>query len=158
MNRTAYLGFGSNLGDRRKNLELACQEFVVIKRSSIYETEPVDFLEQPWFLNMVIEIQASESPEDLLQYCQNIERKLGRTREIPKGPRTIDLDILFYNGLIIQEQDLIIPHPEIPNRRFVLEPMNEIAPGLIHPLLNLSIADLLVQCPDHSVVRKRVDL
>ena len=153
-----YIGIGSNLGDRRKNLEVACQEFISIKRSSIYETEPVDFLEQPWFLNMVIEIQASESPQKLLQYCQSIETKLCRTRDIPKGPRTIDLDILFYNEAVIQEPNLIIPHPEIPNRRFVLEPMNEIAHALIHPVLNLSIADLLVKCPDHSVVRKRVDL
>jgi 2-amino-4-hydroxy-6-hydroxymethyldihydropteridine diphosphokinase len=153
-----YIGLGSNLGDRRQNLETVIKEFRVLKKSSIYETEPVDFLEQPWFLNMVIEIEASKSPQELLQFCQNVESKLGRTRDLPKGPRTLDLDILFYDDLVIQEPNLIVPHPGIPNRRFVLEPMCEIAPALIHPVLNLSIADLLFRCPDHSVVRKRVDL
>jgi len=149
-----YLGIGSNLGDRLRNLELARNAFDVRKRSSIYETEPVGFLEQPWFLNMTIEIQSVETPQQLLQFCQNIEAKMGRTRLILKGPRTIDIDILFYGDLIIQQPDLIIPHPEIPNRRFVLEPLNEIAPDLVHPALNKSVRELLVECADPSRVQR----
>ena len=128
--------------------------FHILKKSSIYETEPVGFLEQPWFFNMVIETETTEAPHQLLQYCQSIELNMGRTREIPKGPRTLDIDILFYNGLMIHDADLIIPHPEIPNRRFVLEPMEEIAPEFIHPAMKISIAELLKQCRDRSIVRK----
>jgi 2-amino-4-hydroxy-6-hydroxymethyldihydropteridine diphosphokinase len=149
-----YLGIGSNLGNRMENLETAWKTFHIEKRSSVYETEPVDVLQQPWFLNMVIEIKTDESPRELLQHSQKIESEMGRTRNIPKGPRTIDIDILFYNDLVIAETDLIIPHPEIPYRRFVLEPLNEIAPTLIHPVLRSSVADLLKKCTDTSAVRK----
>jgi 2-amino-4-hydroxy-6-hydroxymethyldihydropteridine diphosphokinase len=149
-----YLGIGSNLGDRSQNLEIACKAFPAAGRSSIYETEPVGFLEQPWFLNMVIEAYWSETPRQLLQYCQKIELQMGRTRTVSKGPRTIDLDILFFGDQIIQEPDLVIPHPEISKRRFVLEPLSEIAPYLEHPLLKETIAELLAGCMDHSIVHR----
>jgi len=149
-----YLGLGSNLGDLKKNLITACQAFDVRNKSSIYETEPVGYLDQSWFLNMVIEIESDDTPHQLLLYCQSVETKMGRIREIPKGPRTIDIDILFYDELVIQERNLIIPHPEIPNRRFVLEPLNEIAPAFIHPVMKVSIAELLRRCPDDSAVQK----
>ena len=150
----AFLGLGSNLGDRQQNLEAACNAFRILKRSSIYETEPVGLLEQPWFLNMVIEIETGGTPQQLLYYCQSVENKLGRRREIPKGPRTIDIDILFYDTWIVEERDLIIPHPEIPNRKFVLEPLNEIEPHFEHPVFKRTISELLALCQDQSRVLK----
>jgi 2-amino-4-hydroxy-6-hydroxymethyldihydropteridine diphosphokinase len=147
-----FLGIGSNLGNRLSNLQFAFDHFTVTKKSSIYETEPVEFLEQPWFLNAVVRIETKFSPQELLAYCQSIEMKLGRKREIAKGPRTLDLDILFYADVVLNEPDLIIPHPAIAERRFVLEPMNEIAPDFIHPVLKISISELLANCPDSSTV------
>jgi len=135
-------------------LQQACNSFLILKQSSVYETEPVGFLQQPWFYNMVIQIDTDRDPRALLQYCQQIELRLGRTREIFKGPRTIDIDILFYGDLTVQQPDLIIPHPEIPNRRFVLEPLNEIAPDLVHPGIDKRISELLLVCVDTSTVRK----
>lgn len=133
----------------------ALSAFHVTQQSSIYESEPVGFLEQPWFLNVVIRIESKLTPRKLLRYCQSIEERLGRKREIPKGPRTIDIDILFYADLVVAEPDLTIPHPEIANRRFVLEPMNEIAPAFVHPVLKKTISELLAQCPDRSIVKKQ---
>ena len=150
-----YIGIGSNLDDRVNHLNEAFGSFSIIQRSSVYETEPVGFLEQPWFLNMVIQIESKLAPRELLEYCQSVEAKFGRKREIPKGPRTIDIDILFCGDLVIQESDLVIPHPEIANRRFVLEPMNEIAPDLVHPILKKTISELFHACPDPSIVRKQ---
>ena len=149
-----YLGIGSNLGDRLQNLNDCIDAFSIVQKSSIYESEPVGFLDQPWFLNAVIQIDSTLMPRELLKYCQSVENKLGRKREIPKGPRTIDIDILFFGDRIIQDPDLIIPHPEIANRRFVLMPMNEIASDFIHPASKESISELLKVCPDTSIVRR----
>jgi 2-amino-4-hydroxy-6-hydroxymethyldihydropteridine diphosphokinase len=148
-----FLGIGSNLGDRLLNLNDCLDKFSIIQKSSLYESEPVGFLDQPWFLNAVIQIDSTLTPRELLNYCQSVEARLGRKREIPKGPRTIDIDILFFGDRIIQEPDLIIPHPEITNRRFVLIPLNEFAPNFVHPVLKKSLSELLSLCQDTSIVR-----
>lgn len=151
-----FLGLGSNLGDRQTNLKNAIQllNLDVDLASSIYETEPVDFVNQPWFLNQVIKVETSFDPMDLLQKCQSVENKLGRTREINKGPRTIDIDVLLYNDVVIHNDKLILPHPGIPQRRFVLIPLDEIAPDFQHPLLKCSIHELLLKSTDRSEVRR----
>jgi 2-amino-4-hydroxy-6-hydroxymethyldihydropteridine diphosphokinase len=149
-----YLSLGSNLENRLNHLHSALSYFSVLAQSSIYETEPVDYLSQPWFLNVVVEIGTELSPQQLLRFCLEIETKLGRKRDIPKGPRTIDIDLLFYNDLILNNEELILPHPRIAERRFVLIPLNEIAPALVHPVLKKSMAELLFDCIDNSIVRK----
>lgn len=155
-----FLGLGSNLGDRKQNL-LQAQALLnqtVIRASSFYDTEPVGFLDQPWFLNLVIEIESGLKPAKLLKRCMDVEKQMGRVRNIPKGPRLIDIDILFYGNMIVNEPDLIIPHPAIPERKFVLDPMNEIAQDFIHPVLQKTISQLLQECPDPSVTIRRADL
>jgi 2-amino-4-hydroxy-6-hydroxymethyldihydropteridine diphosphokinase len=156
MTEGIFIGLGSNLGDRRLNLQRAAEllQIEILKNSSLYETEPVGYLQQPWFLNSVIWVQTELSPVDLLRRCQEVEKKLGRKRDIPKGPRTLDLDVLFFNQVILNIPDLILPHPAIPERRFVLEPLNEIAPDFIHPVLLKIVSELLRDCPDQSIVRK----
>ena len=142
----AYIALGSNLGDREKNLELAQTEIAkfgsIKKASSAYETAPVGYKEQGNFLNMAIEISTELTPAELIIRLQEIEHKLGRTREIENGPRTIDLDILFYNDEIINQPHLKIPHPRLQTRAFVLDPLSEIAPTLIHPELKKDIKTL----------------
>ena len=137
-----YIGLGSNLGDRDKNIRLALDKInqlkdtKVTKRSFIIETEPVGGPPQGKYLNAAIEIETQFSPHELLTNLQNIEQKLGRARTIKNGPRTIDLDILFFNNKKINEQDLIVPHPKILEREFVLTPLKEIAPEMIKKLLH----------------------
>ncbi|MDH7576685.1 MAG: 2-amino-4-hydroxy-6-hydroxymethyldihydropteridine diphosphokinase [Bacillota bacterium] len=134
-----YLGLGSNLGDRVANLRLARRELgshpqIRINRaSSIYESEPVGFLDQGWFLNQVVEIETSLDPDDLLHVLQEIENRLGRKREIRWGPRLIDLDILLFENCSLTGPGLTVPHPRMYERNFVLVPLNEIAPDLLHP-------------------------
>jgi 2-amino-4-hydroxy-6-hydroxymethyldihydropteridine diphosphokinase len=157
---SVYIGLGTNLGDRKQNL-IEAQTLLrqtVVRASSYFDTEPVGFLDQPWFLNQVIEIETNLLPAKLLLRCMEVERKMGRERKVPKGPRVIDLDILFYGNLIVNEPDLIIPHPAIPERKFVLDPMNEIAQDFVHPALRKSISQLLQECPDQSVTIRRADL
>jgi 2-amino-4-hydroxy-6-hydroxymethyldihydropteridine diphosphokinase len=131
-----YLGLGSNLGDRKENLRQAC-EFLesdyttFVQGSSIHETEPFGVEDQPKFLNMVCEIETELSPRDLLLFVKNIEKKLGRKKREKWGPREIDIDILYYGDLVVDEPDLKIPHPGIKERDFVLKPLEEIAPGLL---------------------------
>ncbi len=151
-----FLGLGANLNDRAASLQKAqvLLGLEVTRASSLYDTEPVGYLEQPWFLNSVIEVATQLQPHELLERCHQVEEKLGRQRTIAMGPRTIDLDILFYGDLVVRMPDLVIPHPALPGRRFVLEPMNEIAPDFRHPELQATISELLAACPDTSVVRK----
>jgi 2-amino-4-hydroxy-6-hydroxymethyldihydropteridine diphosphokinase len=153
-----YISLGSNLGDRAANLERAIEALSeigarVLRRSSIYETEPVDFLAQPWFLNCVVEAGTSLEPRQLLEELQSIERKLGSRKLVLRGPRIIDLDILFYESAVIHEAGIEIPHPRLAERRFVLVPLADLAPGLRHPVLCKTAAELLVATRDHSVVR-----
>ncbi len=142
-----YLALGSNLGDREKNLEEARERiaaFVSITRvSSIYETEPVGVKEQPWFLNQVLAGTTILSPIDLLRRVKKIETEMGRTEGIRFGPRPIDIDILFYDRVIELSPILTIPHPRLHERAFVLTPLAEIAPELIHPRLRVPIRTLL---------------
>ena len=155
MSSGIYIGTGTNLGDREQNLAdaLSLLGLPIVVVSSIYETEPVGYLQQPWFLNQVICVETEFSPKKLLDLCQHVESQMGRVREIPKGPRSMDLDILFYHDLILDNPGLQVPHPGIPDRRFVLVPMNEIAPDFIHPVFQRPISALLSSCTDRSIVK-----
>jgi 2-amino-4-hydroxy-6-hydroxymethyldihydropteridine diphosphokinase len=158
--KTVYLGLGSNLGNRRRNLEsaverLASPEVRVLRQSSIYETEPRELEDQPWFLNQVIEVETTLFPRQLLRRLQKIEVDLGRRRTVPKGPRVIDLDILLYAGAKSTAPDLKIPHPRIAERRFVLEPLAELAPDLRHPCTGQTIREILARVSGQAVRRIR---
>ena len=147
----AYIGIGSNLGNREDNCEKAIrllQEngLEIVKQSSMIETEPWGVPDQPLFINMAVSVKTVLSPENLLALCKKIETDLGRTETILWGPRIIDLDILFYDDVITARPDLTIPHPHIKDRDFVLRPLAEIAPDLIHPVLKKSIKELLEIC------------
>ncbi len=153
-----YLSLGSNLGDRAANLELAFAALPgngvrILRCSSIYETEPVDFLAQPWFLNCVVQAETSLAPRELLGAMHAIERSFGSKKIIPRGPRIMDLDILFYGTEVIHTEGLEIPHPRLAERRFVLVPLAEIAPQFCHPALQKSAAQMLAATPDRSTVR-----
>jgi 2-amino-4-hydroxy-6-hydroxymethyldihydropteridine diphosphokinase len=144
----AYIGIGSNLGNRQKNCLRAIElltgkKIIVTKRSSLYETEPWGIKDQPKFLNMVIEIETKLNPKKLLVILKDIENEVGRKESLKWGPRVIDLDILLVDNLILNQDDLIIPHPLMHKRDFVLRPLAEIAPDVKHPLLKLSIDELL---------------
>jgi 2-amino-4-hydroxy-6-hydroxymethyldihydropteridine diphosphokinase len=135
-----YIGLGSNLGDRRANMARAKRELAgtlgvaILRESSMEETRPVDFLEQPDFLNQVVLIETGIGPRDLLKILQRIEDSMGRERTVPKGPRIIDLDMLLYGSEIIDSDDLKVPHPGIVRRPFVLRQLLEIEPGLADPV------------------------
>ncbi len=155
-----FIGLGSNLGDRSQFLMRAVEEIqrlegtVLKKSSSAYDTEPVGIKAQPLFLNMVIEVDSVLPPGELLQKLKHIERSLGRKGSEHWGPREIDLDLLYYGGEIMNDDELKLPHPEIANRRFVLVPMKEIAADFVDPLHKRTIADLLLSCTDTGAVRK----
>lgn len=152
-----YLGLGSNEGDRFFNLQKAVSELSnnsrvhITKLSSIYETEPIGFENQAYFLNAVIEINTFINPFDLLSFVKSIELQIGRKDSFNWGPRVIDIDLLFYENRIIKSDVLSIPHPEIQYRRFVLLPLNEIAPHYCHPVEKLTVQQLLQKCPDSQV-------
>src|ERR1700686_3621758 len=153
-----YLSLGSNLGDRAANLERAIKALPaagvrVLRRSSLYETEPVDFLDQPWFLNCVVEAETLLPPEQLLPILQGIERQMGSRKLVARGPRIVDLDVLFYGEDVIRTPEMEIPHPRMAERRFVLVPLAELAPAIRHPVLLATIAELLAATRDTSVVR-----
>ncbi len=155
----AYISLGSNLGDRAANLLLGIRgmfdtNLEVIKLSQIYETEPVETFAQPSYLNMVAELRGSTlpRPEELLARLLRIEYALGRTRESAMAPRTIDLDLLFYANETSDTRFLTLPHPRLHRRRFVLVPLNELAPRLVHPKLNKTVGELLEELNDNSKV------
>src|SRR6266849_9457353 len=153
-----YLLLGSNLGDRAKNLQdaIAAQGksgVQVVRVSSVYETEPLDYLDQPWFLNCAVEAETELAALDLLHALRGIETQMGSKKLVAKGPRLLDIDILLYGNEVIDTPELQVPHPRMHLRRFVLEPLAEIAPTVQHPVSHLSIADLLARTPDKSAVR-----
>ncbi len=144
----AYIGIGSNLGDRELNCRQAIgllrqKEIIIRKESSLYETKPWGVTDQPLFLNIAIEIETDMKPFKLLKTLKDIEKEMGREETFLWGPRIIDLDILLYDNNIIDEEGLRIPHPHMQDREFVLRPLREIAGDVIHPLLLLSIEELL---------------
>ncbi len=155
---TAYLGLGSNLGDRFENLSRAIEELSKIETvtlvSGIYETEPVDMDSPSLFYNMAARISTPDDPPLLLVKLKAIEKKLGRKLPSHGEPRMIDIDILLYRGLVYEDHTVRVPHPMLAHRRFALEPLNEIAPTAVHPALERTIASLLRACRDqHRVVR-----
>ncbi len=156
---TVYLALGSNIGNREQNLREAIRllgerNVHITKTSSLYETEPVDYLDQPWFLNAVLQAQTDLPSHELLSIMRNIEAQMGSKKPFAKGPRLIDLDILLYGDQTIDTADLQVPHPRMLRRNFVLAPLAEIAPMLRHPAWSASVAELLARSPDSSLVRK----
>lgn len=154
--KIAYLGLGSNVGNREQHLatalaKLAAPDLRVRRVSSIYETEPVGFAAQRWFLNQVAEIETELFPMQLLARIGKIEQALGRVRTIANGPRTLDLDILFYGNAVVLTAKLEIPHPRIAERRFVLAPLAELAPELRHPLTHQTVRAMLEAAPAQTV-------
>ena len=156
---TVYLSLGSNLGDREKNLRGAIAALPeagvrLTRESSLYETEPVDFTDQPWFLNCVVEAETQLPALALLRALRGIESRLGSKKEFAKGPRLLDIDILVYGDATIDTPELQVPHPRMTQRRFVLVPLAELAPGLRHPSWNATAADMLARLEDQSKVRQ----
>jgi len=150
-----YLSIGSNLGDRYKNCRYGIEQIVrfvsspLITQSSFYETEPVGYKNQEWFLNAAIKFKTMLEPHDLLDRLKSIETASGRDfNQVRFGPRTLDLDILLYDDLVIKSANLVIPHPRMHERRFVLKPLCEIDPSVVHPVLKKSVARLLEELGD----------
>ncbi|HJP95527.1 MAG TPA: 2-amino-4-hydroxy-6-hydroxymethyldihydropteridine diphosphokinase [Pyrinomonadaceae bacterium] len=157
--QNAYVGVGSNLGNRAGYLLLAVRGMLdagldVIRLSSIYETEPVEYEAQPYFLNMVAELRGSTlpTPDQTLARLLRIEYSLGRTRDVRMGPRTIDLDLLLFKDELRDTEFLTLPHPRLQSRRFVLVPLNELVPNLVHPVLDKPVSELLAEVKDQSRV------
>ncbi len=152
-----FLITGGNIGNRKKNLETAAALIEkrvgeIVNHSKIYETEAWGITDQPSFYNQVLLIESKFSAKEVLDLILNIETEMGRKRTVKNAARIIDIDILFFNNSIVNEQNLIIPHPEIANRKFVLLPLNEIAPQMVHPVLRKTIKDLLFENGDQLKV------
>jgi 2-amino-4-hydroxy-6-hydroxymethyldihydropteridine diphosphokinase len=158
MPELVYLSLGSNVGDREKHLQEAIERLEALGRiisiSSFYETEPVEFTRQPWFLNCAVALETAETAEQLIRTLLDIEHEMGRQRTEAKGPRIIDIDILLFGNEIVNSRELTIPHPAMHHRRFVLEPLAEIAPTVRHPVLRETVRELLDQLPAGQSVRK----
>ncbi len=161
MSNLAYLSLGSNIGDRERQLREAIRQLGVIGAvraiSSIYETEPVEFTDQPPFLNCAVALDTSQRPAELMQQVLGIEKAMGRQRIQEKGPRTIDIDILLFGEAVVNTPELTIPHPAMQQRRFVLEPLAEIAPNAIHPALKKTVKELLENLHPGQRVQKAKD-
>ena len=157
MRKRVYLSLGSNTGDLATNLHEAItrlsQAGKVVAVSSFYETEPVEFTSQPWFLNCAVALDTDKTPNELLQAALAIEQAMGRKRTQEKGPRNIDVDILLFEDAIVDEKGLKIPHPGLTSRRFVLEPLAQIAPEARHPAAKKTVRELLAALPTGQAVR-----
>ena len=153
-----YIGIGSNVGDKKGNCQTAIGLLAEIGRvisvSSLYYTEPVGYREQEDFINAVAAVETSCSPSELLSRCHTIENRLGRRRTVRWGPRIIDLDILLYGDLVLNRPDLVIPHPLMTRRKFVLAPLTEISPDVVHPILNKTAEQLLCELQNSHTVMK----
>jgi len=154
--KLVYLSLGSNVGDRQAHLHaalnrLASLDLRILRVSPIYETEPVEHTAQGWFLNLVAEAEGDLSPSQLLGRMQTIERALGRIRTVPKGPRTIDIDILLFGNAVVRTARLEIPHPRMAERRFVLAPLADLAPDLRHPVTQRTVREMLDAAPQQSL-------
>lgn len=161
--KTAFLSLGSNLGDRAQNLNTALRLLAesrvrITRQSYLYETEPQDVRHQPWFYNLVAEVETSLFPLQLLNVTQRIEKEMGRQRVAPKGPRIIDIDLLLWGNFVIQTPRLEVPHPRMLERRFVLEPLLELAPSLRHPVTRQPLKTALAELRGQTVKRVSIDL
>ncbi|MGH9510499.1 MAG: 2-amino-4-hydroxy-6-hydroxymethyldihydropteridine diphosphokinase [Terriglobales bacterium] len=158
MRKTVFLSLGSNVGDRMANIKAALDRLQkvgeVVDVSSIYETEPVELSAQPWFLNCAVRLDTEKMPKQLLAAILKIEQSMGRRRQRKKGPRTIDIDILLFGSSVIDVEGLTVPHPAMHERRFVLEPLAEIAPEVRHPVIGRTVRELLNNLPAGQSVRR----
>jgi 2-amino-4-hydroxy-6-hydroxymethyldihydropteridine diphosphokinase len=158
MSHIAYLSLGSNLGNRQHNLSEAIRHLQALGRvvavSSVYETEPVEFTDQGWFLNCALALEMEATPAQLMSDLLRVEQDMGRKRITEKGPRSIDLDILLFGDAVVNTPELTIPHPAMAQRRFVLQPLAEIAPEVRHPTLNKTVRLLLAELPEGQRVEK----
>jgi len=160
MQDRVYLSLGSNVGDREDHLRGAITRLESIARvisvSSFYETEPMEVTNQPWFLNCAVKVETTKMPKQLMAAILEMEREMGRLRTIKKGPRTVDIDILLFGDAVVDSQEVTIPHPAMHERRFVLEPLAEIAPEARHPVFKKTVSEMLDALPGGQTVRKVV--
>jgi len=158
MSTLVYLSLGANVGDCARNIREAIARLEelghVVAASSFYETDPVEFTDQAWFLNCAVALETAKTPAQLMAALLTIEREMGRQRTQKKGPRTIDIDILLFGDTVVDSPELTIPHPAMQERRFVLEPLGEIAAEARHPVLGKTVGELLAALPAGEAVRK----
>jgi len=158
--KTVYLSLGSNLGDRQANLEQAIAQLAkfgtVVRRSALYETEPMEVTDQPWFLNAAVELETELMPKQFISAVVDLERSMGRKRTKKKGPRTIDIDVVLFGKSIVEMKGLTVPHPAMHLRRFVLEPMVEIAAEVRHPVFKKTMRELRDALPAEAGQVKKI--